>query len=98
ADDPVCDAFDAEVQRLLDARWLARLACVAGQVQPGGSRGLEGGSMRRRRVAGLVTGKVETDDAASCERAGSPRERDVLLRRVMAHRAHDRDRRDGASI
>ena len=98
ADHPMGDALDAEVQRLRDARRLARLARVARQVKARSPRGFEGGALRRRWVAGFVSGEVEADDATSRECAGDPRELHVLVRRVIAHRSHDRDRRDRAGL
>src|SRR5581483_5305217 len=54
ADHAVRNPLDAEVESLLDAGRLARLARVAREVQAGRARGLERGPLRRRRVARLV--------------------------------------------
>jgi hypothetical protein len=92
----VRDALHPEAKRLFDVRRLARLAGVAGQMQTRSARRLEGRAVRAGRESHLVTREIEADHTLTGKRAGDLRERDVLLRRVLAHRADDGDGVDRA--
>src|SRR5262249_49396442 len=77
----------AEVKRFLDAVWLAGLTGVACQPEPGGPSGLERRPVRCCEPGGLIPGQVEPDHAAACKAACVARQRGVLRRRMVAHRA-----------
>src|SRR5229473_4123909 len=62
------------------------------------SRGLEGRTLRRCRIAHLIAGEVEADHPPTRKAPCLARERDVVLRRVLAHGADDRDRMQRSGI
>src|SRR6202022_303008 len=63
----VSDPLNTQRKRLLDIRRIARLARVAREPQAGRAGSLECRPLRRGRVANLVAGEIEPDDALAGE-------------------------------
>src|SRR5438552_1884377 len=98
ADHAVSDPLYAEFERFFDVGRIARLTGMACEMQPCRSRGLKRLPVRRGPVADLITGQVEADDASAREPTRDSRQVQVLLRRVLAHRAGARPRLNPAGM
>ena len=97
ADHAVGDALYTKPEGVLDVGGIASLARVAGQMEPGRAGRRESRGVRRRGVENLVAREVEADHFP-CEAAGDLRQLDVLVGRVLPHRADDGHRLDRSGL
>src|SRR5712692_8664085 len=97
-DHAVRDPLHPQLEGLDDVARLARLAGVAGQMEPGSAGGLESAPVGPGGEAGLVPGQVEADQAAAGVDAGLAGQRQVVLGVVLAQPAGDGHRPQGRRV